>query len=971
MRKIILIFILVILFLPLAFAASPSDNEKPTLKLHQTSGRVDVFTMAELFSGKAHWKLVTRLEGQVESLKEFETPRPELSPSAKAIYDLIGAEAPRGGGSPIWQSRLLHDGDKAITGPDGYAKIILADESSVTIGPNTVVDISLIQLPKRPLNIKLKLMTGKLIADVKRFFGEEPSWEIPTPNGILGSRGTKFEVEVKENKTFVSVYEGIVKAINNFDNKTTLIYAGQVGILSSAPIEIKSLPELPTAPLQIVAGDVSCAVKQEFVRTETVINPFTKEENTTTNTTYLCLSKSLRPTFTFFSSQFLNPDTVNSETFKLYDESNQLQPGYLDIGSIITFIPSKPLQGKIKVVLKGGEDGICTFSGSCLPKDAIFDFQGAEELESPKIPFELTSAIPIFIERNIIIKNDGTKTASEMKLSVPSFKSYPPASFVKLFKISTKIPYTMEPGENDFIKFDISELLPGKSIEINVSYTALLFGLDYFSRIDADKIEEYTDKELFNKFTQPERDIEVDNPEIRELSKKIVGEETNPFWKAFRIYSWITDTIAYDYEKGSAVEGREERLTGALLTLQTKKGICYDYAKLFVALARAAGVPSRYVTLYVQRDKVVGHAYAEIYLPPYGWIPLDPTFGVEFPSFAVQNDLSAIICKQAAVSDCNIAYTLEGFNTEGVKVSLPMEISGIDLKDSEDWQFFFKEPFFEDIYHLASVSNINKNLDILRAYNTELNHSILSLSRSGDKNFVHLVFKAIRAQQDDNYIITQPEIKADLLSGIKSATENWLSLLEQLQGYLQQKYPDNLEDPNFVLYYGTTTIIKGDTIETQEKNVLLKDVLYDIDSAINKSNATKYFINNNDFSTASKQLEESYLLLFGIGGSAQSLVADIVQDYRKSLTAAATATPISFTGIMGVVYLFIIFVIPPLFWVWMWVNCLRRKEKFRHLNKIWWFLIVFFGYPLLPVGAVIYFFVEYRKRNKISGRAIK
>lgn len=924
---------------PLVFAASPSANKDPTLKLSDKYGPVVVEGEGIPLGGliSPDWKLAVRLEGQVGSLKEKEP----------------------GSGSPIWQSRALRDGDKVITGSNSYAKIIMADGSSVVIGPNSIVIMNMYQLTQQPLSVHIKLIAGKLLVDMKTFFGKESNFEITTPNGIISSRGTKYEVGVQENETTVTVYEGTVDFTSSFDQKESLIETGQIGVLSSTDLQI-IFPEEVVVPLQIFVSE-PCA--NEYSYSQTYIDPYTEKLYEGINTSYnLCLYMESRPTFTFFTNQFLNPETINKDNFRIYDENNQLLEGYLDVGSTITFIPSKPLHGKIKAILKGGEEGICAFSGTCLLEDAIFEFKGADELESPEIPFELTGTIPIFIQRNIIIKNDGANTAKEITLSVPSFKSYPPSSFVKLFEINTDVPYTLEQGENDFIKLDIQELLPGESIEVNVSYTSILFGIDYFSRIDATKISESVDKELLNKFTMPEEGMEVDSPEIQELSKAIVGEETNPFWKAYRIYSWITDTIAYDYGKERAVKEGERPSTGALLTLQTKTGICDDYAKLFIALARAAGIPSRYVILYVQREKLEAHASAEIYLPPYGWIPLDPTWGVESPSFAIREPLLPIICKEATVPDCNYEYILEGINAEGVKVSLPMEISDIELKNSDDWLFFFKEPFFEDIYELVSITGINKDLEFLRAYNTELDYRVLNISTSPKTDSVFLISKAIKSQQENNYLSVQPEIKEGLIKSIMSATEEWSSLLEQFRNYLQQKYSTNLEDQNFVIY-STTTI--GYTGEAQVKNVLLKDVLSDIDLATNKSNAAKDYINNNDSSTASKQLEESYYLLFGIDGSVQWLISDIIGDYMmKAGTTVVVQKLVTVAGIVGIILLFIILVIAPLFWIWMWADCLKRKGKFNNLNKIGWFFIVFFGYPIFPFGAVVYFFTEYRKRDK-------
>ena len=210
MKKIILIFILVVFLLPLAFAASPSANKDPTLKLSQKYGQVVIQGGGVPFGSliSPDWKLAVRLEGQVDSLKEKET----------------------GSGSPIWQSRVLRDGDKVITGPNSYAKIILADDSSVIIGPNSVVAINMYQLAQQPLSVTLKLTAGKLFVDMKKFFGKDTNFEIKTPISSMVSRGTKYEVDVQENESIVTVYEGTVEVTSSFDYKKSLIEVGQRGL---------------------------------------------------------------------------------------------------------------------------------------------------------------------------------------------------------------------------------------------------------------------------------------------------------------------------------------------------------------------------------------------------------------------------------------------------------------------------------------------------------------------------------------------------------------------------------------------------------------------------------------------------------------------------------------------------------------------------------------------------------------------
>lgn len=64
--------------------------------------------------------------------------------------------------------------------------------------------------------------------------------------------------------------------------------------------------------------------------------------------------------------------------------------------------------------------------------------------------------------------------------------------------------------------------------------------------------------------------------------------------------------------------------------LQLGRGVCQDFAHLFIAVARGVGIPSRYVSGYVFPggwEPVVGasHAWADAWVPGRGWTAYDPT----------------------------------------------------------------------------------------------------------------------------------------------------------------------------------------------------------------------------------------------------------------------------------------------------------------------------------------------------------
>jgi transglutaminase-like putative cysteine protease len=64
-----------------------------------------------------------------------------------------------------------------------------------------------------------------------------------------------------------------------------------------------------------------------------------------------------------------------------------------------------------------------------------------------------------------------------------------------------------------------------------------------------------------------------------------------------------------------------------------KRGVCQDLTHIFLAAARSAGVPARYVSGYFRRndgvtDQDAGHAWAEAFVPRLGWVAFDPANGI-------------------------------------------------------------------------------------------------------------------------------------------------------------------------------------------------------------------------------------------------------------------------------------------------------------------------------------------------------
>jgi transglutaminase-like putative cysteine protease len=124
-------------------------------------------------------------------------------------------------------------------------------------------------------------------------------------------------------------------------------------------------------------------------------------------------------------------------------------------------------------------------------------------------------------------------------------------------------------------------------------------------------------------FLDAEPLLEVDNADIKALALRLHAGETNPRVVAERINTWVYDSIAQVITVG---------VPSAANTLRTRRGDCNEHTQLFVALARAAGIPARIAAGLAYVDgKFYYHAWPEIWLERF--VAVDPTFG-EFPADA-------------------------------------------------------------------------------------------------------------------------------------------------------------------------------------------------------------------------------------------------------------------------------------------------------------------------------------------------
>jgi len=111
--------------------------------------------------------------------------------------------------------------------------------------------------------------------------------------------------------------------------------------------------------------------------------------------------------------------------------------------------------------------------------------------------------------------------------------------------------------------------------------------------------------------------VQADAPEIAARAKQIVKGSTDSLGMALKIHQWV---------HGNMRKMPTVSIPSALDVLRIMEGDCNEHTYLFVALARAVGLPSRIVVgLTYNEGSFYYHAWPAVYVGR--WLEMDPTLG--------------------------------------------------------------------------------------------------------------------------------------------------------------------------------------------------------------------------------------------------------------------------------------------------------------------------------------------------------
>ncbi|MBD3835157.1 transglutaminase family protein [Brevundimonas sp.] len=122
------------------------------------------------------------------------------------------------------------------------------------------------------------------------------------------------------------------------------------------------------------------------------------------------------------------------------------------------------------------------------------------------------------------------------------------------------------------------------------------------------------------------RETRLTRPDAALVAFAVQAGQGGALDRMHRLMGAIHQAVAFDVGATSATHSAAEAFA-------LGRGVCQDHAQIFIACARAGGVPARYVSGHLNRsdgqhDQDAAHAWAEAWIEDLGWVGFDPANGI-------------------------------------------------------------------------------------------------------------------------------------------------------------------------------------------------------------------------------------------------------------------------------------------------------------------------------------------------------
>lgn len=182
--------------------------------------------------------------------------------------------------------------------------------------------------------------------------------------------------------------------------------------------------------------------------------------------------------------------------------------------------------------------------------------------------------------------------------------------------------------------------------------------------------------------------------ELRTIVDKNWIQGDTPYQAALRFCQYVYDN--FEYIKGvTTVETTLDEIW------KLKAGVCQDFAHMLMEMLRMVQIPARYVSGYIctsksdMRGEGATHAWAEAYIPEYGWLGIDPT------NNCIANENHVRLAVGRNFSDCSpVKGVYKGSSNHKLEVAVSVDQEN-SLNNSDS--------IIHEAHATSTVSDFSKN----------------------------------------------------------------------------------------------------------------------------------------------------------------------------------------------------------------------------------------------------------------------
>jgi len=241
----------------------------------------------------------------------------------------------------------------------------------------------------------------------------------------------------------------------------------------------------------------------------------------------------------------------------------------------------------------------------------------------------------------------------------------------------------------------------------------------------------------FTNLTEPNEEIETE--------ARLLAEKDSTLNTIANMANWVNDYLEYDLACWGEVNP-------AQVVFEEQRGVCVEFSHLFISMARSAGLETRYVSGYVLAPSWQPHAWVEVNVPGYGWLPVDPTF----------NQAGILDSSHVAMNygdDQSTSYDI--LLTDNTAVTMTAQNTVTEAFSNEDPKGILLSIDFDNETYIVDVSITNERpeyvfgtyvVSLPEGYGTD-SSSIMLLSP--DEN-THRYYGFNRSLFDDGYTYSVP-----------------------------------------------------------------------------------------------------------------------------------------------------------------------------------------------------------------------